>query len=386
MSIRTSDDVTVDTIQRLVEMQVFEDRSLDFKSGPIGQSDDDKKELLKDVSALANTQGGHLVIGVVESSGVAVNAPGIKLPDPDKVISRIENILRDGLQPRLPSVRVLWLPLDTGRGFLVIAVPRSWAAPHRVTFRGHDRFYARNSNGVYALDVHELKAAFLSNEGVPNAIRKFRKDRISGIINGDTPILLRRGPTYVCHILPLSAFVQMQEVALGLGKLPGPIHGSGHSGRHTIEGFVTYSGEFDRQGLPNRNYSHTYRNGRVESVFCEQEDILPNPQIDPNYIEKIIIEELEARFSWLELSGIEGPFYIFLTVLWAKGLRFFRESHYVQLPAIVGHHLQFPELVVEHLPIKVDIALRPLFDQFANAFGRDSSWSYGEDGHWKSSN
>ncbi len=377
------DHINAEAIASLVENSVSEDRSLDFKRDAIGSSDEDKKEFLKDVSALANTLGGFLILGVEDSKGVAIQATGIQIDDPDKEILRLENLLRDGLQPRLPSAEIKWLWLRDNSGFLIIKVGRSWSGPHRVIAKGHDKFYARNSNGTYPLDVDQLRAAFLAQEGIPAAIKKFRKERIIGIINSDTPILLRSGPKYVCHLLPLSAFVQAQDIQPKDTKLPGPIAGtSSWSGRYTLDGYVNYNGNYEAEGQPNRNYSHTYRDGRIESVFCEDSDILKKMQISPNNIEEYILDEVERRLVWFKEREIRGPYYLFLTVLSAKGLRIWRESGRTPYPAVNTERLDFPELVLGEEVKDAEVELRPLFDRFANAFGRERSWSYGPDGRW----
>jgi hypothetical protein len=44
---------------------------VDYKKDMYGRSDADVKEFLKDVSSFANTSGGHLIIGIDETGGIA---------------------------------------------------------------------------------------------------------------------------------------------------------------------------------------------------------------------------------------------------------------------------------------------------------------------------
>ena len=75
----------------------------------------------------------------------------------------LENMLRDGIAPLLPSVQFHWVPdLPTGPA-LIIRVQRSWAGPHMVTYQQHSRFYSRHAAGKYPLDVFELRQAFLGS-------------------------------------------------------------------------------------------------------------------------------------------------------------------------------------------------------------------------------
>ena len=57
----------------LVENQVAESRDLEFKQVLPGRSDEQVKEFLKDVTALANAQGGDLIFGVQDENGVATS-------------------------------------------------------------------------------------------------------------------------------------------------------------------------------------------------------------------------------------------------------------------------------------------------------------------------
>jgi predicted HTH transcriptional regulator len=117
-----------------------ESRYLDFKSAPVGGSPDDRREFLADVSAFANASGGDIVFGVTTADGAAAATPGIELANADDEKLRLGEMIRSGLEPRLTTFDLEWVPLAGLRGFLIVRVPRSWIAPHRVTFRGHDKF------------------------------------------------------------------------------------------------------------------------------------------------------------------------------------------------------------------------------------------------------
>ncbi len=57
-------------LTELLTAQVPEGLRIEYKQALYGNSDADRKELLKDVSAFANAQGGHLIIGVEENGGL----------------------------------------------------------------------------------------------------------------------------------------------------------------------------------------------------------------------------------------------------------------------------------------------------------------------------
>src|SRR5260370_11826381 len=138
-------------IQQLLDNGVPESRTLEYKRELPGGSDVDKREFLADVSALANTSGGDLLYGIEAKQGVAVNVCGIQSPDFDLEIQRLENLARDGLEPRI-SCHMKRISFDS-KDLLLIRADRSWTGAHRVIFRGHAKFYGRNSTGKYALNT-----------------------------------------------------------------------------------------------------------------------------------------------------------------------------------------------------------------------------------------
>ena len=110
-------------------------------------TDANKKEFLADVSSFSNTSGGHLIFGIKETDGLPTDLLGLSIANIDAEILRLENIIRDGIEPRILSISVQDIPLENMKIILIIYIPRSWALPHRVIFGGHSKFYARNSAG-----------------------------------------------------------------------------------------------------------------------------------------------------------------------------------------------------------------------------------------------
>src|SRR5271170_2722608 len=111
---------------------VAENTTLEYKSELPGGTDEQRKEFLKDISAFANTSGGDIAFGIQERGGIIENIVGVECEDPDRIVLDLENRLRDGIDPRLPSVEFHHFEMAPGRKILLIRVARSWLAPHRV--------------------------------------------------------------------------------------------------------------------------------------------------------------------------------------------------------------------------------------------------------------
>jgi predicted HTH transcriptional regulator len=69
--------LTENDLLALIADKEAEGKRLDYKRDLVGKGDTEKKEFLYDVSSFANTQGGHLVFGMEEENGEAVNLIGL---------------------------------------------------------------------------------------------------------------------------------------------------------------------------------------------------------------------------------------------------------------------------------------------------------------------
>lgn len=160
----TLDALTPAHIRSLVEARLQEDFDLDFKRDLYGRSDDDKRKLATDVAAMANSAGGVIILGVEEDDHAqAVKAPGVAVSDTE--ISRIYQVVASQVAPhsQLDVISMIEeTPNEKGEstGFLVIAVPRSPAAPHAVPVNNGLRYPRRNGTTTRYLTEPEVATAY----------------------------------------------------------------------------------------------------------------------------------------------------------------------------------------------------------------------------------
>ena len=88
-------------IDSLLENEVSESTTIEYKSALPGSTDSEKKEFLADVSAFANTRGGDLIFGIIEEGGIPKEVPGVRFVDADADVRRLESLMRDGTNPRI---------------------------------------------------------------------------------------------------------------------------------------------------------------------------------------------------------------------------------------------------------------------------------------------
>jgi len=377
------EDITEADLEALVEGQVSETKTIEYKQALPARSDSAKKEFLADVSSLANAGGGHLVYGIREEEGVPQEICGLEVTNVDAETLRLESMMRDGIDPRIPATKVSHVPMASDKVAIVIEIPRSWAGPHRVIFSGHDKFYSRNSAGKYPLDVDELRAAFLLSETAAKRIRNFRAERLAKIVADETPVPVRDNPKVVLHLVPLGASQSTTGVDISVAQdseFFRPLFGSITIRRYNFDGLLA---SYNR---PADSYLQLFRNGALEMV-----DALVMKSEDRSIPSRTFEEELVkgmGRYLSLEKQlGMEPPLFVLLTLLGVHGydmgvMRGFPRTPQEEERTIDRDILNISEILVEDLDTDVPKLMKPAFDAVWNAAGWSGSRYYDAGGNW----
>ena len=401
------DAITKSDIDALIADGVGESKTLEYKQVLPGGSDGDKKEFLADISSFGNASGGDVIYGLkaaLDANGKKTGAPESVQPitgvSADDAKLRLEETIRNGIDPRLPvQIKEISGWGANGAGFvIVVRVPKSFASPHMVTFKGASRFFSRNSAGKYLLDVSEVRAAFLATDSQATRIKRFLEDRLGKVVADEIPVPLMSPHRLVLHLVPVGSFLNNLRLDFAdyyrIVQLFPPI-GSGGDHRYNLDGFVTIGSEYQK-GDGHTAYSQVFFNGAVEAVYA---DILQparewGGQADRLFIasvhyEKVVIQAIRSYLDAYRNLGIAPPIVISLALLGCRGAfmyaderlmqRLSRRSHYHVIdrdPALI------PEIVVESLDADTPQIMKPIFDAIWNACGFPHSLNYDEHGKW----
>ena len=93
------DAVTEADLQALIDHEVRESRTLDYKRDWPTERDA-RVEIAKDVCAFANSLGGDLVFGIREEGGAAAGIVPLRLSNLDADLLTLTNALHDLLESR----------------------------------------------------------------------------------------------------------------------------------------------------------------------------------------------------------------------------------------------------------------------------------------------
>lgn len=144
-------DINQSDIQLLVDNNTTESVILEFKKEPTKNS----KELAKDVSALANSEGGFLIYGLEENeSGQASSINWLNASD--KFPERFENIVATTIVP-FPDFKITEISNeeDQDKTVYVVFIPQSIKL-HMVVKDKDNRYYKRLDRTVQQMEHSEI--------------------------------------------------------------------------------------------------------------------------------------------------------------------------------------------------------------------------------------
>lgn len=383
----SAEEIRDTDLEALVAAGTPEGIFYDYKRSSYGRADADKHEFLKDVSSFANTAGGHLIIGMAEESGVPTGIVALQEVDRDEELQRLENLARDGLEPRIVGLRMKAIPTVSGGFAILVRVPRSAYPPHRVAARNSNRIYARNSAGAYELSLDELRVLFTSGSTALERARAFRGERLAKLDAGEAilPLAVDLGRV-VLHLVPLTAFGMPAPVDLARAQaaqhLLRPMNSMGLTARINFDGFGTFN-----HGADGRcwRYTQLFRNGAVEAVkvraAMEQNGKLLIPSLD---LERHIFEVLPGYLDALEQLGIVPPIAAMITLQGVRGAALGTDTPFDDPTPVERATLELPEVLIQRFGTNEDYhrALRPAFDALWNSAGFLRSPYFDEDGRW----
>ena len=317
------DDIDGETIQSLIDGKVPESVHLEFKRETYKNDDKGKNELLKDISAFANTLGGHLIIGMDEKEGIASSLKPIS-GNIDDELQRLENITRTGIEPIIAGLRIKRIDNEN---IIVIHIPRSFNPPHRVILNRSNRYYGRNSSGVHELSLEELRQSFGEQRSIEERAKAFIGQRFLSIQANDgiKQIPLKEG-ALVMHLVPLPDFgaerridvvkiKELQKKELFFRLIHDPI---GFSWKINLEGCCSYF------ACDNTCYGYTqiFHNGVIEatSTTLFKHDEVIGLFFGSQTLPDCLIDALNSYMKGLHALEVTPPILLQISMMGIKGL------------------------------------------------------------------
>lgn len=376
------DDININDIEFLVDNKVAEGLLLDYKVQNYSRTNNGKKELLKDITAFANSSGGDLIIGVGDDKyNQASFISGIETNNIAEEVNRIEQIVYSGTEPKLNSFKVKYLKLDDGKYIIIVRVEASPLFPHMISFQKNNRFYTRKSDKNILLDAYELKNIFLKSENIFENIKNENKKRISRIYSGDSIIPIDGDrPKILINFIPYHSVINdkifnFKNITLGF-----PIQ------RINFDGILGY--KTNQNGISS--YCQLYRNGILEfasttsKVFSNIENpfnTIENVDVinaNKNGFEDYLIRKCSYFYDVLKNLNVELPIYMFISLIDVNGYRiYYKNQDNVKLTNAVDRDLLIlPEIEIKSSNFDMKSILTDIINMIWNACGEEKSVNF----------
>jgi hypothetical protein len=364
--------------------------TLEFKRDLPGGTDKDKHELLKDVCALANADGGDLVFGIEESDGVAAALAPIATEASDAAKRRISQVLEAGIEPRLLGVQMLHIPVDAGY-VLVVRVPASYLGPHSIRVNTSRRFVMRTGTNISDLSFDQLRSAFDRTASLGEQARRLVATRIDHLNARRTPKRVMELPLAVVHFVPISGLAgrhapDLREMHRERFTQLIQREWSGGSRTFNLDGLVVYPGGAPDAG--HLGYSLAFRNGAIEAVTVGGRPWRPRESDPARFFvwtenSAFFRSSTEAMLKVAKQEGFSGPAIFSYALMHVMGYSLAGDSLRGSYPSD-REHLVAPEVWIDNLETAVadDIA-RPLLDTLWQGFGLERCLDYDETGVYK---
>jgi hypothetical protein len=391
-------NVDISDIQELITNAVAENKTLEYKQelkiALVPTSDKEKHEFLADVSAFVNTEGGDIIYGVSEKDSIPKDIIGIEITKIDELSRKIDNLIRDGLQPRITH-QIKTLPMSENRYVLLLHFEKSWNRPHRVILGGSTAFYARNSKGKYLLDTFELRDMFNLSNTLVTKINAFKNERLMSILDGNAPVRISQKGNVILHFIPFDSFNPTREVDIRklkekANKL-GLLHWQGCNTQYNLDGYLLYSTASNAEKI-FYDYTQIFRNGSIEAVdgllFSAHEvsSFFPEKNITIYDFEKSILRYFTQIMDYFKSINIQPPVYFSMSLINVLGYSIPENNSIYSSTwgksVIDTDIVKLPENIINDFDTKPESVLQPMYNIIYNACGCEKSNNFDEQGNF----
>ncbi|TPG44149.1 helix-turn-helix domain-containing protein [Flavobacterium pectinovorum] len=150
-------EFTQEEILDIISSKTEESINIDFKDAR-ALSSENGKEISKDVSAFANSDGGMIFYGINEENHVA---SGLSFIDGDKYNKEwLENKITTNIQQRIENLLIIPVRFDNDitKTIYIVKIPKSGSSPH---INADKKYYRRFNFKSVPMEEYEVRDSYL---------------------------------------------------------------------------------------------------------------------------------------------------------------------------------------------------------------------------------
>lgn len=141
-------------LENLIKDKIEESSELEYKSaGALEKTDEKKSEIAKDVSAMANSNGGLLIYGIKELNHVPQRITPI---DRNKFSKEwLEQVINSSISPKIDNLKIIPISLDNSDNVAyVVEIPQGNTAHQNIR---DCRYYRRHNFEALMMQDYEIR-------------------------------------------------------------------------------------------------------------------------------------------------------------------------------------------------------------------------------------
>lgn len=203
---RSLNDISLDDLQALIDEKIPEGPMLDYKREAYSTLDSDKREMMSDITAFANANGGYLILGMDED-GHGRASQFTPVNELHQTARAIQQTCLDSIGERIEGLEIRRYEVGPDQGLILIRVPRNDWLPHMINLPGRTDFVRRYSDEKRNTTVSEIRRDTLS---VPTHHQTIESELQNLSANAQIMPAEEAGPPYAQAITdkPVARFIQ----------------------------------------------------------------------------------------------------------------------------------------------------------------------------------
>lgn len=257
----------------------------------------------------------------------------------------------------------------------------------KVGYFGERHLHAKESTSK-APEKVEVRKVEVNSIDTETAALTLVQTRVGNVVNKNIPNLPPDGPLVVLHIVPVGPILSKTEYDLTIARNSwdiAPIISDGFTPFDSHDGLFTVFREGGTFGVKNPALSQFmfHRNGFIEAIdwLMLNKDPYPTEKLIPRFMVPEIIRVAESYFRLLNTYGIEGDYWVYLTLVGTKGFRIKHDSIFAAASqsSIPDNVFTVKVKVDSNSKLEMAAKLKYIFDRIWNASGYPACSLYDHD-------
>ena len=148
---------TIDDINLLIKNAVEESTGIEYKRSFADDKQKRREDIAKDVSAMANANGGIIIYGLKEKE----TSKGHSVPEDISPVStesmskdQLAQIISSNISPRIKDIEITHIPYNQEGGLFVVEVPKSQTAHQNLT---NHLYHVRRNATIEIMEDFEIR-------------------------------------------------------------------------------------------------------------------------------------------------------------------------------------------------------------------------------------